>query len=78
MPTRTSTSPLVKAARVLRCSAPLRKRETMPTLTGRSAKRPSNVIQCCSARMVVGTSTSVCLPASAALKAARSATSVLP
>ena len=37
VPTSTSTSPLPKAASVLRCSAPLRKRETMPTLTGRSA-----------------------------------------
>ncbi len=78
VPTSTSTSPRLKAASVLRCSAPLRKRETMPTVTGRSAKRSSNVIQCCSARMVVGTRTSVCLPASAALNAARSATSVLP
>ena len=59
-------------------SARERKRETISTLTGKSRKRSRKVFQCCSARIVVGQSTSVCLPPSAAMKAARTATSVFP
>ena len=42
------------------------------------AKRRGKVRKCCSARIVVGTSTATCLPSRTALKAARIATSVLP
>ena len=43
-------------------SAGVRKRETISTRTGKSLLRSRNVFQCCSARIVVGTSTSTCLP----------------
>ena len=49
----------------------LRKRETISTRTGKSRKRSRKVFQCCWASTVVGTSISVCLPFSAAAKAAR-------
>ena len=40
--------------------------------------RSRNVLKCCCASTVVGTSTATCLPSITALNAARMATSVLP
>ena len=40
--------------------------------------RSENTCRCCCARIVVGTSTATCLWSHTALKAARTATSVLP
>ena len=59
-------------------SLPVRKRDRDSTRTGQSAKRSRKLLVCCSASSVVGTSTATCLPACAAMKAARMATSVLP
>ncbi len=47
-------------------------------MSGNAPKRWLNVAWCCAARTVVGTSTATCLPSWIALKAPRSATSVLP
>ncbi len=56
----------------------VRKRESTSIFTGKSASRSMKVRPCCSARMVVGTSTATCLPPCTALNAARTAISVLP
>jgi transcription-repair coupling factor (superfamily II helicase) len=53
-------------------------RLSVATFTGKSARRSVNVRPCCSARIVVGTSTAACRPDCTALNAARTATSVLP
>ncbi len=54
------------------------KRLTISTITGKSFILFLNVIKCCSAKIVVGTSIATCLLSITALKAALSATSVLP
>ena len=59
-------------------SLPVRKRDSVSMRTGQSAKRSRKLLVCCSASSVVGTSTATCLPACAAMNAARIATSVLP
>ncbi len=66
-----------------RSSAPFRaagdwNRLSASTLTGRPSKRALNVSKCCCASTVVGASTAVWRPFSAAMHAARIATSVLP
>ena len=48
------------------------------TVTGNPAIRSVKVCRCCSASSVVGTRTATCLPSWTALKAARTAISVLP
>ena len=78
MPIRTSTLPAVKSARIRFVSFGGTKRETISTRTGKSRKRSRNVLQCCSARIVVGASSSTCWPLTATANAARTATSVLP
>ena len=75
---RMSTPPVTKASRIVRCSDGERNRLIISTDTGYPAMRSRNVFKCCCARTVVGTRTITCLPACTALKAARSATSVLP
>ena len=55
-----------------------RNRENSAIFTGHSAKRSEKFWKCCSANSVVGTKIATCLPAATAMKAARSATSVLP
>ena len=55
-----------------------RNRLTTSIVNGNSAIRAEKLRWCCSARIVVGTRTATCLPASTALNAARMATSVLP
>ena len=78
VPTRTSTLPAAKSASTCFVSAGFRKRDTISTLSGKSRKRSRNVFQCCSARIVVGQSTSTCRSLTATANAARTATSVLP
>ena len=60
------------------CSLAVWKRDITSTVTGKSASRSPKERACCSARMVVGTSTATCRPPCTALKAARMAISVLP
>ena len=48
------------------------KRLSIFTVTGNGANRSVNVMKCCSASSVVGTSTATCLPSITALNAARS------
>ena len=57
---------------------PRTRRDACATLTGKPSKRSAKVLKCWRASSVVGTTTATCLPFSAAAKAARSATSVLP
>jgi hypothetical protein len=78
VPITMSRSPRAALARISSRSLAVRNRESMSTRTGNSRKRSRKVFQCCSARMVVGTSIATCLPPSIALNAARTATSVLP
>ena len=78
VPMSTSTFPSLELREDARLVCPLRKRETISTRTGKSRYRSRNVFQCCSARIVVGQSTSVCRSLSATANAARTATSVLP
>ncbi len=78
VPMTTSTAPFLTSSMTRFCSAAERNRESIATLTGNGAKRSLNVTACCSARSVVGTSTATCLPSITALKAARTAISVLP
>ena len=78
MPIRMSTPPAAARFRTSRISGLGRNRLTTSIVNGNSAMRAEKLRWCCSARIVVGTSTATCLPASTALKAARMATSVLP
>ena len=65
-------------ARTCALSASPWKRDSALTVTGNAAKRSVKVERCCCTSRVVGTSTATCLPSWTALKAARSAISVLP
>ena len=78
VPIRTSTVPALVRLRTSLTSDLGRNRLTASTVNGNSAIRAEKLRWCCSARIVVGTSTATCLPASTALNAARMATSVLP
>ena len=73
-----STPPLASPATVVSCSFGPTNRDSSLTVIGNAAKRCENVVKCCPASTVVGTSTATCLPSWVALNAARSATSVLP
>jgi hypothetical protein len=73
-----STVPFSMPSSTALDSLPVRKRDSDSMRTGQSAKRSRKLSVCCSASSVVGTSTATCLPACAATKAARMATSVLP
>jgi hypothetical protein len=73
-----SVPPSARRARAAFCSFAVRKRESTSIFTGKSASRSVKVRPCCSARIVVGTSTATCLPPCTALNAARTAISVLP
>ena len=59
-------------------SGPWVNRDSPFTLTGKDCMRSVNVLRCCWASSVVGTSTTTCLPSCTALNAARTAISVLP
>ena len=78
VPTTTCTDPsAIPASTALRSAAEVR-RVSPPTLTPRAAKRRVNSSICWRARTVVGAAIATCRPASTAMAAARSATSVLP
>jgi len=78
VPMTTSTEPAASAAITASACFFVRNRESNSTDTGNSAMRSTNVLKCCCASTVVGTSTATCLPPITALNAARMATSVLP
>ena len=78
VPITTSTLPSLAACTVSACWAGLTNRLSILTVTGKGANRSLKVMKCCSASRVVGTSTATCLPSITALKAARTAISVLP
>ena len=78
VPIRMSTAPAAVRFRTSLISDLGRNRLTTSIVNGNSAIRCVKLRWCCSARIVVGTSTATCLPASTALNAARMATSVLP
>ena len=78
MPTSTSTCPFATRFNTSRCSPADLYRDSDSTVKGYPANRSRNVRWCCSASTVVGTSTATCLPYSAALNAARIASSVFP
>ncbi len=74
----TSTEPSRRPSRVAFASVSVWKRLNALTLTGNCEYRSLNVPKCCCTRRVVGTRTATCLPSWTALKAARTAISVLP
>ena len=78
VPTSTSTVPSAAPRSAAARSDGVAKRECSAIVSGYGAKRSRKLSKCCCARTVVGTSTATCLPCMAAVKAARSATSVLP
>ena len=78
VPITMSVEPSASRASAAFCSLGVRKRESTSVFTGKSASRSVKVRPCCSARMVVGTSTATCFPPWIALNAARTAISVLP
>ena len=78
MPITTSILPLATPSTTSASSLAVRKRESCATFTGKPAKRSLKVWACCWARIVVGTRTATCLESWTALKAARTAISVLP
>ena len=78
VPMTMSICPDARRSSTAFCSFAVRKRDSTSTFTGKSASRSVKVRPCCSARMVVGTSTAACFPPCSALNAARTATSVLP
>ena len=78
VPMMTSTLCSATSASVFACSFAVWKRLSTATRIGKSASRSPKVRACWSARIVVGTSTATCRPDCTALKAARTAISVLP
>ena len=78
VPITMSMRPAASPSTMSRCSRGLQKRLSRAMSNGNSAMRSRKVWKCCSARIVVGTSTATWYPLSTALNAARMATSVLP
>ncbi len=78
VPITMSSVPSAMPLIALLISLPVRKRDSSAIFTGQSAKRSAKVCACCSASSVVGARIATCLPPMTAMKAARSATSVLP
>ena len=78
VPTTTSTVPSPMPFLVSASAFGPTSRDACLTCTGSPAKRCEKVLKCWRASSVVGTTTATCNPSSAATKAARSATSVLP
>jgi hypothetical protein len=78
VPITTSTVPSASPRSVSATSASLWNRLSVRTTTGNGAYRSANVVWCCCASSVVGTSTATCMPSCTALNAARTAISVLP
>ena len=73
-----STVPSASPCVIFFASAFEVKRDNPRIVTGKPSIRCSNVARCCCASSVVGTNTATCFPSCTALKAARTATSVLP
>ncbi len=73
-----STEPSRRPSRVAFDSVSVWNRDSARTFTGNWAYRSPNVPKCCCTSRVVGTRTATCLPSWTALKAARTAISVLP
>ena len=78
VPITISMLPAAKASKVLLLSLPVLKRDNDSMRNGQSAKRSRKLFKCCCTNKVVGATIATCLPALAATKAARMATSVLP
>ena len=78
VPMTTSTVPSARPREGLRGLRVALEPDSGLTSTGNGAYRSPNVTPCCWASSVVGTSTATCLPSWTALKAARTAISVLP
>lgn len=78
VPMTTSTEPARMPSSVSLTSPSLWKREIGLIVMGKLEKRSAKVDMCCCTSRVVGTSTATCLPSWTALKAARTAISVLP
>ncbi len=78
VPMTTSTAPSFSPSRTALASVSVWKRDSARTFTGNCAYRSENVPKCCCTSSVVGTRTATCLPSCTALKAARTAISVLP
>ena len=77
-PVAATPAPAAAASTTACCSFGERNRDSTSTRTGHAPNRSLNVVKCCCASTVVGTSTATCVPSITALNAARSATSVLP
>ena len=73
-----STAPALSPASVRTCSSSVRNRESTSTVTGKPCRRSPKTWKCCWASTVVGASKATWRPLITALKAARSASSVLP
>ncbi len=78
VPTTMLMEPSAMPLRTSLASLAVTMRESCATLTGSPWKRAEKVRKCWRASSVVGTTTATCVPAMAATKAARNATSVLP
>ncbi len=78
VPITRSTVPSASPRWVSATSAVVWNRDIGLTVTGNGAYRSENVLKCCCASSVVGTSTATCLPSWTALNAALTAISVLP
>ena len=78
VPMTMSTSPSARPLVTCSASCGSVNRDSPLIVTGNERMRSENVAKCCCARIVVGTSTTTCLPSCTALNAARTAISVLP
>ena len=78
VPISKSTLPDSSPFTIFFCFCAGTKRESISTVTGNASILSRAVLKCCMASTVVGTSSAHCLPSEIHLKAARSATSVLP
>ena len=73
-----SAVPSAACSRVCAASFGVWNRDSCRISTGNWLIRSVNVLKCCWASSVVGTSMATCLPSCTALNAARTAISVLP
>ncbi len=78
VPITMSAVPSAACSRVSVASFGVWNRDSCLICTGNWLIRSVNVLKCCWASSVVGTSTATCLPSCTALNAARTAISVLP
>ena len=78
VPITMSTEPSASPSLTFFNSAAVTRRDAWAISTGRPRNRSMKVLVCWRASSVVGTTTATCLPFITVMKAARSATSVLP